>query len=313
MSRGKTSRGGETIRTARIRYQGGGAFYHCMNRTGGFATDRPFGPKEQEYFVKLLHKLSNLYTVEVISYAVMSNHYHVVLHDPGELPSIEETVRRYNKYYETKRKIDTEAPDIADIRPRLSDFSRFLKDLQQLFTGWYNKSRRQTRSGRLWGDRFKSVLLDGEAALWSRVKYVELNPVRAGIVADAADYRFSSWGAWNGSGKHPFGRAFFKHIKGSLGERAKHWSIAEIADELRADIARAVEAAQKDATSETVKAAYDKGKKKPPIQLVATRRVRYWTDGAVIGSKLFVQKVAAEMYGEDRAKRRRYGKDELTM
>ena len=164
---------------------------------------------------------------------MIENHYHVVLRDPGELPSIEETVRRYNKYYETKRQIDAEAPDIEEIRARLSDFSRFLKDLQQLFTGWFNKSRRQPRRGRLWGDRFKSVLLDGEAALWSCVKYVELNSVRAGIVEDPADYRFSSWGAWNGSGKHPFGRAFFERVKGSLGERAKDWSIGASLPSLR--------------------------------------------------------------------------------
>lgn len=299
------------MRTARIRYQGAGAFYHCMNRCAGYATDRPWEPKEQEYFVKLLHRLSKFYTVEVISYCVMSNHYHVVLRDPGDLPTVEETVRRYNSYYKGKRQIDGTVGDIEQIRARLSDFSRLLKDLQQLFTGWYNRSRPKPRRGRLWGDRFKSVLLDGESALWSCIKYVELNPVRAGITDDPADYRFSSWGAWSGSGKHPFGREFFNHVKRSLGNRAKGWAIAEVAAELRADMAKTIEAERNDATSESVKTAYAEAKRRPSLQLVATRRMRYWTDGAVIGSKLFVQKVAIDLYGEEKAKRRRYGRGEL--
>ena len=299
------------MRIARIKYRGGGAFYHVMNRTAGTHQDRPFGPVEQEMFVKLLHKVQRFYTVEVVSYTVMSNHWHAVIHVPCALPSEEEAVRRYNSYYEGKRQIDAEVPDIEEIRARMIDFSCMVRDLQQSFTIWFNRTRMITRRGRLWADRFKSVLLDGKASLWTCIKYIELNSVRAGIVENPADYRFCSWGVWNGSGKHPFGRAFFKYVKCSLGERARHWSVAEVADELRADIARTMEAARKDATGDTVKAAYDEAKRKPAIQLVASRRVRYWTDGAVIGSKLFVQQVATEMYGEDRAKQRRYGTGEL--
>ena len=108
-----------------------------------------------------------------------------------------------------------------------------MKDLQQLFTMWFNESRAKRRRGRLWGDRFKSVLLDGKTALWSCVKYVELNPVRAGLVNEPGDYRHSSWGAWHGCGRHPCGGAFLRHMARTLGDGAHFCSANQVAAELK--------------------------------------------------------------------------------
>jgi putative transposase len=295
------------MRIARIRRESQGTFYHVMNRAAGTRADRPFGDREREYFVRLIQRLSTLYTVEIVSYCVMSNHFHLVLFSPSELPTIEDTVTRYNSYYEGKKSIEEDAPEIEIVRARLRDMSCFLKDLQQLFTGWYNKSRSIRRRGSLWADRFKSVMLDGETALWSCIKYVELNAVRAGIVEDPADYRFCSWGVWAQSGKHPFGKAFFRHVRRSCGSRAKEWSLRRLQSELRADMARTI-AAESGASGEEIREAHEAALKRPPLVLQATRRLRYWNDGAVIGSKLFVQGIAAELYGSERAAKRRYGK-----
>ena len=80
--------------------------------------------------------------------------------------------------------------------------------------------------------------------------------------------------------------------------------------ELRADMGRTM-AAESGADSKEIFEAYEQGQKRPPLVLQATRRLRYWSDGAVIGSKLFVQGIAAEIYGPERAKERRYGKGTL--
>ncbi|NIP97013.1 MAG: chemotaxis protein CheW, partial [Akkermansiaceae bacterium] len=74
---------------------------------------------------------------------------------------------------------------------RMWDLSQFMKTLKQRFTQWFNK--RHGRRGTLWEDRFKSVIVqDGYAA---RVisAYIDLNPVRAGIVENPARYRWCGY------------------------------------------------------------------------------------------------------------------------
>jgi hypothetical protein len=75
---------------------------------------------------------------------------------------------------------------------RMGNISEFMKSLKQKFTRWYNKTN--ARSGTLWEERY-SVTFVGPG--WSTkvvAAYIDLNPLRAGIVSDPADYRFSSYG-----------------------------------------------------------------------------------------------------------------------
>jgi hypothetical protein len=85
------------------------------------------------------------------------------------------------------------------------DISHFMRQYQQAYARYVNKAH--NRRGTLWADRFKSTILEGERALWNCVKYVELNPVRARLCGDPADYRWCSWGRYCGSGRHPFAAA----------------------------------------------------------------------------------------------------------
>jgi hypothetical protein len=66
-----------------------------------------------------------------------------------------------------------------------------MRNIQQGFTRWFNKS--QKRRGRLWADRFKSTLLYGEETLLECMQYVDLNPVRAGVVARPEDDQYSAY------------------------------------------------------------------------------------------------------------------------
>ncbi|HET9129748.1 MAG TPA: transposase, partial [Terriglobia bacterium] len=67
--------------------------------------------------------------------------------------------------------------------------SRALRNVHGEYAGYFNA--RHAKSGHLWQGRFKAAVLD-ERHLWNAVRYVERNPVRAGIVTRAEDYRWSS-------------------------------------------------------------------------------------------------------------------------
>jgi putative transposase len=88
--------------------------------------------------------------------------------------------------------IPDEDGGIERLRERLGSISRFVQELKQLFSRWFNKTH--NRKGYLWSDRFKGVILSkGQAQLMCSA-YIDLNPVRANIVQVPEEYRWSSLG-----------------------------------------------------------------------------------------------------------------------
>lgn len=81
---------------------------------------------------------------------------------------------------------------------RMQDLGEFMKGLLQRFSQWFNRTH--SRSGVLWEDRFKSVIVEDGVAARTISAYIDLNPVRAGMVKDPADYRRSSYGEAVGGG-----------------------------------------------------------------------------------------------------------------
>jgi len=75
---------------------------------------------------------------------------------------------------------------------RMHDLSEFMKTLLQRFTRWHN--RRTDRRGNLWEETFTSVIVEDGLAARTMAAYIDLNPVRAGMVPDPAEYRWSSYG-----------------------------------------------------------------------------------------------------------------------
>ncbi|MCP5488514.1 MAG: hypothetical protein H7A43_07675 [Verrucomicrobia bacterium] len=191
------------MRQPRIKLEGQPAWYHCYNRTAGTRNDRPFGSVEKEQFVRILHRVCVLYTVDVIAYQVMSNHYHLVVRTPAEQPDLEEVCRRYNDFHGGKRTLKPGSKACRQWQARCRDISWFMRHLQQLFTCWFNRTRKVRRRGALWAGRFKHTLLESGLAVWRCWAYIENNPVRAGMVRRVADYRFCSHGMWCQSGRHP--------------------------------------------------------------------------------------------------------------
>ena len=286
------------MRTARVKPVAaespvGGTYYHLVNRIAGFPGDFPFGDREKERFIQLMKQLLRLYTIEPVAWMVMGNHFHILAFAPATAPSPVETARRYEAYYNGKRWLEPASEKCLRTARRMIDISLFMRDLQFQFSGWFNRSRPVRRRGRLWGDRFKSAILEGPGGVWECLKYVTLNPVRAKLVTDPADYRFSAWGEWNGTGAAPYAASLLRHLRHSFGERAATWEFADFHRELRSEFAR-VRTAETHALPDDIEKAMAEAAMEPALLGVLNRRVRYWTDGLVIGSSAFLPKVMNE-------------------
>ena len=260
------------MRQARIKLDKEPCWYHCYNRVAGTKHDRPFGDVEKEQFIRILKRVGRLYSIRVVSYQVLSNHFHLLAHAPVEEPGAEEMCRRYQAFHNGKRTLKPDSPACRVWQARSRDISWFMRHLQQLFTAWYNRTRPVRRRGSLWADRFKHSLLESGAAVWSCWTYIENNAVRAHIVEQAGDYRFGSHGAWLQSGRHPFAanvRAVaLPMLRNSLG---------------LTNLSQIREAMEKVLAGKAGSEAPESG-----VAISVQRHVRYWTQGLVIGSRLFV-------------------------
>ena len=240
----------------------------------------------------------------------MGNHWHLICRVPGTPPSVEVVAERWNAYYGDQR--ETLDPELdqercEEIGRRLCDLSRFMSQINQAFTFYYNRAH--GRRGTLWADRFKSTILHGRQALWNCVKYVELNPVRAGLVQEPAAYRFSTWGWRCGSGSDFFGYDYFvRYLRASLGERAVGWSSAKLVAEFCGELARTLAAERRSMDPHEAK---ELAKKENGFRIVFLRRVRHWTDGGIIGSKAFIQDVGRRFEPGSRIFRRRLARGKL--
>ena len=191
------------MRTRRIKVIGQTAVYHCITRVVG--GELLLGDKEKEILRKQLWRVAGFCGVEVLTYCVMSNHLHVLVRVPEEESvSDDELVRRFGFLYDGERGrveafrgiLQQGGEDAERLRGRLlarmGDVSGFMKELKQRFSIWYNHSH--SRYGTLWAERFKSVLVENTAtALRTVAAYIDLNPVRAGLVKDPKDYRFCGY------------------------------------------------------------------------------------------------------------------------
>jgi len=70
---------------------------------------------------------------------------------------------------------------------RFCSLKRFMKELKERFSRWFNK--RHGRRGTLWQERYRSILVEDGEALRTISAYLDLNPVRAGLVDDPKDHR----------------------------------------------------------------------------------------------------------------------------
>jgi len=199
--------------------------YHVMSRTVG--AERMFDAEDLEALRIIIRKMARFSGVKVMTYCLLENHFHLLVRVPsreryllqfedkrnkeGELLEAEgmgeDRLMTHLSIFYSKAYMKQLRRELADMRERglgaaaeafvekykcrFCDLSLFVKEVKERFSRWYN--RKHQRVGTLWSGRFKSVLVEDGAALRTMAAYIDLNPVRAGIVEDPKDYRWCGY------------------------------------------------------------------------------------------------------------------------
>jgi len=259
--------------------------YHVMSRTAldGF----PLGDIEKDFMLDLIRRYSTLYFVEILGFCLMGNHFHLLVKTLPEYKFSDQDIKkRYVGFYGNKRVFADGL--VPSLRAKLSSLSEFVREIKVGFARYYNK--RHNRRGYFWGDRFKSVIVDKGETLINCLAYIDLNPLRAGIVSRPEDYR------WNSLGYHvqtnnrenflstDFGLKEFNVNSEKEGIRRYRRYVYE---------AGALNRPEKGKTKVIGDRILEKERKRE-FELSRNDRfryrTRYFTDSGVIGSKKFVSK-----------------------
>ena len=189
-------------------------YYHCYSRCVrraflcGF--DRDSGENyshRKQWIVSRIGQLTSVFCIDVCAYAVMDNHYHLVLRvnvDEANALSVNEVLQRWMTVFSgnvlVERYLSDEALskaehravlELADtLRERLMDISWLMRCLNEYIARLANKE--DGCQGRFWDGRFKSQALLDDVALLTCMAYVDLNPVRAGLARTPERSAFTS-------------------------------------------------------------------------------------------------------------------------
>ena len=298
--------------------------FHVVSRVAGraYSLEQDEGREE---FVKMMRAYEDVCGVEVLTYCVMSNHFHLLVRVPhrpeGFDVPLEVVVARLkralgemaagemSKQLEFWRTTKNESA-IEEWRQRqvagMFSLSEFVKRLKFRFTRWFN--RKNDRKGVFWESRYTSVIVEEEErALRTMAAYIDLNPVRAGMVSDPADYRWSGY-AEAMAGKRRSRRGLVRII-GQMAwprdsaARAKPWGPEEFPAwvERRALVfyrailgGQGVPRKREDGTvirrglSEKVREKLISPNERRLAAEVLTRRVRHFTQGVIFGSRSWI-------------------------
>jgi len=147
-----------------LRIEYEGALYHLTSR--GDRREAIFEDDQDRCrFLELLGDVIDQMGWKCYGYCLMDNHYHLLIETPE------------------------------------ANLSRGMRQLNGIFT--QDSNRRHGRCGHLFQGRFKSIVVDADAYLLELSRYVALNPVRAGMVSDPADWPWSSYQATAGKVRLP--------------------------------------------------------------------------------------------------------------
>lgn len=195
--------GAKRKRGLRILPKGQGYFVHVTSRTVGQSF--LFGDQEKRVFIKMMRQWVEFSGLGILTHCIMDNHFHMMLWVPARIELdhlgvlnrlgtvwLEEKLQAWESFYQLQDKKTQEAMDTA-VRDRMADLPEFMRVLKRSFTCWYNL--KEGRQGTLWDARYRSVVVeDSPLALMSVAAYIDLNPLRAGLVDDPMSYPWSGYG-----------------------------------------------------------------------------------------------------------------------
>lgn len=193
------------------------SYYHCVSRCvrrsflcGIDKVTKKNYEYRRQWLEDRLLQASQVFAIDICAYAIMNDHFHVVLHVDEEQAkswSIEQVLYRWHQQYKgtllTQRymneneRINMSAPEIEAVmssaniyRQRLYSISWFMKCVNEHIARKANKEDDCT--GHFWEGRFKSQALLDEVALISCMAYVDLNPIRADIATTPENSDYTS-------------------------------------------------------------------------------------------------------------------------
>jgi putative transposase len=175
--------------------------------------------------------------------------------------------------------------------------SVFMKELKQRYSRWHNKQ--YGRFGTLWAERFKSVIVENAPGSISTVAaYIDLNPIRAGLVSDPKDYRWCGY-AEAVAGDREAQRGIMAFLEPTKWKEAG----AEYRQALFVKSGVSGHSAKAVLDREAIKKVVDEGGHLALAEVLRLR-VRYFSDGVALGSREFVDSIREEFKERFGAKRR---------
>ncbi len=277
------------------------AVYHCISRI--VAGEYLLAPDtKKEVLRRMMRRQAAFCGLQIITYSLMSNHFHILTRVPAQ-PDLtdQDLLKRVEIFYGSKApetlriaesiRIGGSLPEQERSRlmKRMNDVSVFMKELKQRFSVWYNKQH--NRFGTLWSERFRSILVEDRPEVVRVVAaYIDLNPVRAGMVEDPADYRFCGYtDAASGNalairGIESFERTGDEDWRKVVG-MYQHTLLGKAGTDKNPDLA-----------PQRIREIW-KAKGRLNLLQSLRLRIRYFNDGAVLGSQIYVE----EMFQKHRA------------
>jgi len=279
------------------------ATYHVMSRI--VERNYRLTDGEREIFRRIMRASETFSGVQVLTYALMANHFHILVHVPERREVPEEEVvgrcealygrketRQMTEQWEVWRRTGNDVlvvQQLAKLRARMYDISQFMKTLKLRYTISYNA--RNNRTDPLWNGRFRSVMVENDGpALGVMAAYIDLNPVRSGQVEDPKDYCWCGYGEACAGNKTA--REGLSCILGRVGAGIEPAGdpLARYRVHLYCEGAARETGMRRGFTREEIEKVLKAGGKLGRFNLLCCR-LRYLHDGVAIGGRAFVETV----------------------